>query len=478
MGGTSVKGARKAFNAAGIPVMRLPEPSVEAFANIAAFYRNQHLLLEAPPPLQVLAPPKLADARALVRAALRDGRHILGALESKQLLEAFAIPVARAVRAASAEEAAKAARDVGFPVVLKIDSPDISHKSDVGGVRLGLADADAVRAAFGEIAAAVARKRPDARFAGVTVERMLGGPHARELMAGIVRDPVFGPAITFGAGGIAVEVLHDRAVALPPLNKALVAEMVRGTRVARMLGEFRNLPAVDREALDAVLLHCSAIACELPEIEELDINPLIADENGAIALDARVVLREAPVAPRYSHLAIQPYPDDLVGSVKLADGAEVLVRPIRPEDSAIEGAFVEGLSAHSRFMRFQGGVRTLTPGMLARFTQIDYDREMALVATVPDGAGERQVAVGRYVTLPDRETCEYAIVIGDAWQERGLGRILMRRLIDAAQARGLKTMMGFVLNDNASMLGLCQDLGFRVGAEPGDSSIRRVELAL
>jgi acetyltransferase len=479
MGGMSVSRAREAFSEADIPALRLPETGVEAFAHLAAFYRNQRLLLEAPPPLQALAPPDLAAARGLIRRALENHQTVLDAVESKDLLEAFGIPIARALRANDREEAASAAQQVGFPAVLKIDSPDISHKSDVGGVRLGLADKDAVRAAFDEMVRSVRAKRPEARIDGVSVERMMGGAHRRELMAGIVRDPVFGPAIAFGAGGIAVEVLHDRAVALPPLNAALVEEMVRGTRISKMLGEFRNLPAVDRAALEAVLLRCSEIACELPEVEQLDINPLMADERGVIALDARVVLRE-PVAGAlpYSHLAIEPYPADLVRPITLADGTPALMRPIRPEDAAIEGAFVENLSAHSRRMRFQGGVKSLTPRMLARFTQIDYDREMAFIATVRDGERERQVAVGRYTTLPDRTTCEYAIVIGGEVQGRGLGRLMMLQLIEAARRRGLKTMMGLVLADNTAMLKLCQQLGFKVRPEPGDPSIRRVELDL
>ncbi len=478
MGEASVEVARAQLRKAGLPVFRGPEMAVETFAHLAAFYRNQRALLQAPGPLAHREPPDLERARALVGCALGQGRNALTMLESKALLEAFRIPVVRTAGAASAEAAASAASAIGFPVAMKIDSPDVTHKSDVGGVRLALADADAVRAAFAQIVAAVKARRPEARVTGVTVEAMVARPHGRELMVGIVRDAVFGPAITFGAGGIAVEVLRDRAVALPPLNAALVADMIRDTRVGRMLAEFRHLPAVDRAALEAVLLRVSEMACELPEIDELDVNPLIADEAGAIAVDARVVLRPAPAGRRYGHLAIHPYPVELATTEKLPDGTWVLMRPIRPEDAAIEQEFVAGLSTQSSRMRFQSGVRSLTPAMLARFTQIDYDREMAFIAVREEDTAERQIGVARYITMPDGKTCEYAIVVGDAWQGRGLGRVMMDRIIGVARSCGLETMVGFVLARNESMLGMCAELGFAIERDREDPQTRRVVLDL
>jgi len=293
-----------------------------------------------------------------------------------------------------------------------------------------------------------------------------------------VRDPVFGPAIAFGAGGIAVELLRDRVVALPPLNAMLVADMVRGTRIGAMLGEFRNLPAVDRAALDAVLLRVSEMACELPELEELDINPLIADAGGVVAVDARVLLRAAPARRNpYAHLAIHPYPRELERRLRLPAGPEVVLRPIRPEDAAMEKAFVAGLSEESRGMRFMSALRSLTPAMLARFTQIDYDREMALVAVREEGGEESVLAVCRYATLPDGRSCEFAIVVADAWQRRGLGRRMMSALIEVAAARGLERMVGLVHSANAPMLRLCGELGFTREAH-GDPGTRRVVLAL
>jgi len=480
MGGNSVSSARAAFRGAGLSVYRLPEAAVDAFAHLAQFHRHQRELLEAPPPLAPgRAPPDLTAARAIVAKALASGRHVLGATESKELLDAFRIPVVLARNAATAEEAVAAADACGYPVVVKIRSPDITHKSDVGGVRLALPDAASVRAAFAEMTGAAARFKPDARIDGVSVEPMVASPHGRELMVGVTTDDVFGPAITFGAGGVAIEVLRDRAVGLPPLNSLLIDEMIRGTRVAKMLAAFRHLPPVDRAALEEVLLRVSEMACELPELAELDINPLVADERGALALDARVVL-QAPRAglPRYGHLAIHPYPADLASTVELPAGEKLLLRPIRPEDAAIETAFVDGLSEDSRRMRFQSAVRHLTPGMLARFTQIDYDNEMALVAIDASAGEEREVGVARYVRLPDARTCEFAIVVADGWQRRGLGRRMMQRLIDIARERGFVTMVGWVLGENVGMLEMVSRLGFAIRHDVEDSRLREVTLSL
>jgi acetyltransferase len=476
MGEASVTSALDRLRTGGLSAFRVPEMAVEAFSHIASYYRNQRTLLETPGPLAAAEPPDLDAARAIVREALAVGRGVLTATESKALLAAFRIPVARSVVATTEAEAIAAAEAIGFPVAVKIDSPDITHKSDVGGVRLALADAASVASAWREMMANVAKAKPDARVHGASVEPMIARVNARELMAGIVADPTFGPAITFGAGGIAIEVLRDRSVALPPLNEILVDDMIRGTRIARMLGDFRNLPAVDRAALRSVLVRISEIACEMPEIVELDVNPLIADENGVVALDARVVLR--PVDPdrrRHSHLAIPPYPGELA---KRLDDLGVLLRPIRPEDAQIERELVEGLSPRSLQLRFRSGLRGLTPAMLARFTQIDYDREMALVAITHEAGREREVGVCRYVTLPDGGTCEYAIVLADDWQSRGLGMRMMTELVSIARARGLRTMVGWVASDNPGMLHLCQALGFRIEAEADEPGTRRVTLDL
>ncbi len=479
MGEAQVAEGRKRFIEAGIPVFRTPEPAVEMFAHVSSFYRNQRALLQTPGPLSDEAPPDLDTARLIIEAALGERRKVLGEMESKALLSAFRIPVARTVVARSAHEAMLLAGEIGYPVAMKIDSPDVTHKTDVGGVRLNLNNAQAARAAYDEIVASVTRAKPDARVNGIAVQPMVVRPNGRELMIGVVRDPVFGPAITFGAGGVEVEVHRDRAVALPPLNGFLVADMIRGTKVSKLLGAFRALPPVNMAALESVLLRVSAMVCELPQIEELDINPLIVDEDGAVAADARVVVgRHVSLRGAYGHMAIHPYPAQLVSTWYPAGGPQVTIRPIRPEDARIEHEFVRGLSAESRYFRFMDALRELTPMMLVRFTQIDYDREMAFIGTVERDGGEAEIGVCRYITNPDGETCEFAIVVSDEWQRRGLGRKLMIQLIDVAKARGLKAMVGHILAANHSMLALCEALGFAVSPDPDDPKVKLARLVL
>jgi acetyltransferase len=299
------------------------------------------------------------------------------------------------------------------------------------------------------------------------------------LLVGVVHDRVFGPAITFGTGGTAVEVHADRAVALPPLNGELIEELVRGTRASRLLGAFRNMPAVNREALERVLLRVSEMVCELPAIREMDVNPLLVDEAGAIALDARIVVaRPGAALPRYGHMAIHPYPAHLVSEWTTRNGARVTVRPIRPEDAAIEREFVEQLSPEARYFRFLTTIRELSPQMLARFTQIDYDREMALIAVTAKDGREEEVGVTRYITNPDGASCEFAIVVDDEWQKCGLGRHLMTQLIEVARSRGLVALSGYILADNRPMLALAASLGFVIGDVAGEPGLKLATLAI
>ena len=479
MGEEQVIEGRAVFQAQGIPVFRTPEPAVEMFAHVSSFYRNQRMLMQTPGPLSEQEPPDLAAARALIESSLEAHVKVLSSADSRALLSAFRIPVVRTVRVHSTQEAVRAAEQLGFPVVLKIDSPDITHKTDVGGVRLNLLDAQAVAAAYDNMLETIRRARPEARLDGATVEAMLKRENGRELMIGVVTDPVFGPAITFGAGGTAVEVHADRAVGLPPLNSFLVSEMIRSTRVHKLLGPFRGMPPADMRAIEYVLLRISEMVCELPWIREVDVNPLLADESGAIAADARIVIAPPQAAARpYDHMAIHPYPAQLTSEWRAADGTSVAIRPIRPEDAESEREFVHKLSPESKYLRFMGAVKDLSPAMLARFTQVDYDREMALIALVHENGRHVQIGVARYIINPDGETCEFAIVVSEAWQGRGLGHHLMQRLIDIARARGLKIMNGQVLAQNRNMLGLAATLGFVVDPTAQDHGVKEVSLIL
>jgi acetyltransferase len=479
MGGESVASSRDMFAAHRIPNYSTPESAVDAIAALALYAANQEQLLQVPEPLAPTSAPDREAAQAIIDAALESNQEWLDPAESKAVLAAFGIPVLHSVHADSASEAVKAARRVGFPVAMKILSPDIPHKTDVGGVRLGLADGTAVRGAYAAMLRQVARARPDATVEGVLIESMYGQGQGREVMIGVVRDPVFGPAISFGLGGTLVEVVHDRAVALPPLNLFLVRDLIDRTRAGIALRPLRGAPAADQEAVENILLRVSELVCEMPDIGAIDLNPVIVTENGAVVVDARLgVLRSPPAALPYAHVAIHPYPSGLVDRIELPGGTVATIRPIRPEDAAIEAAFVHGLSEQSRFLRFMFAVHDLAPAQLSRFTQIDYDREMALVAVIDTPSGEKQIGVARYITLADEETCEFAIVVGDDWQGKGLARRLFGMLIDAARGRRLKVMNGVTLRENTRMLDLARAKGFGIKMDEDDPSLVRMTLDL
>ena len=363
---------------------------------------------------------------------------------------------------------------------MKVDSPDIVRKSDAGGVRLNISTASAVRSAYHDILETVQKKHPSARINGVSIEPYLARPNGRELMIGVVRDPTFGPIITFGSGGTEVEIFSDRAVALPPLNRFLAQDLIRSTRAAKLLGEFRGMPPINMDALEKVLLNISEMICELPWLQELDLNPLIVDENGAIAADARIVIDYAATnSDRYSHMSIHPYPAHLIQDWEQPDGTLITIRPIRPEDADIEQEFVKNLSDESKYSRFMDTLRELTQSMLVRFTQIDYDREMALIATMDDANGKLvQIGVARYVTNPDGETVEFALAVADDWQKHGVGRKLMSALIDCARQKGYRAIVGDVLAMNSKMFRLMASLGFTIHPHHEDPAVKRVVCSL
>ncbi len=479
MGGAQVDSSRAAFNRARKPSFRTPEPAVEVFSYLSAYYQNQKLLMQMPGPLSHHLEPDVEGARMVIEGALQERRKILSEMESKALLSAFHIPVAQTLVAHSPNEALLIAQQLGFPVAMKVNSPDITHKTDAGGVMLNLANAQAVRAAYHEIIENLQRNRPEARMDGISIEPMIVKPNGRELMVGVTNDPIFGPLITFGAGGTTVEVMGDRSVTLPPLNAFLVKDLIQGTHVAKMLGAFRHMPPADMLALESVLLRVSEMVCELPMLMEMDINPLILDESGVLAADARVVVElRQPSADRYAHMAIYPYPTHLVSNWQLADGTDLVIRPIRPEDAAIEQAFVRNLSEEARYFRFMNSVQELSEAMLVRFTQIDYSREMALVAVAEESGQEVELGVTRFAINPDGESCDFALVIADRMRGKGLGNKLMTALMDAARSKGLKVMEGEVLKSNTSMLKLMQRLNFSIEASPDDDSVKKVRKVL
>ena len=479
MGEAQVAEGRRRFEAAGIPCFTTPEPAVEVFSYLSAYYENQRLLMQTPGPIAKGTAPDIEGARLILESALSQGRKVLTEVESKALLSAFRIPVAQTLIAREPTEAMLMAQQMGFPVAMKINSQTISHKSDVGGVRLGLSSGHAVRSAFTSMLAEVRSRCPDAKLDGVVIEPMLERPNAREVLVGVTSDPVLGPVIVFGTGGVDVEAAQDRAVTLPPLNSFLVRDLINRTRVVKLLGEYRSRQAADLDALEQVLLRVSEMVCELPWIKELDINPLLVDEHGALALDARVVIGpRVSSADRYAHMAIHPYPAHLVTTWQLPNGIDVVIRPIRPEDAELTQSFVRSLSEETKYFRYMDAVRELSQAMLVRFTQIDYDREMALLAVTTVNGRELELGVARYAINADGESCEFAVVVSDQWQKQGIAHKLMDVLMDVARSNGLRMMDGEVLKTNRRMVKLAEGLGFKVEAHREDETVRYVSRKL
>jgi acetyltransferase len=461
LGDINPSASRVYLESHGIPNFYTPENAVEAFSFLCAYRRNQEQLMEVPAALSPESEdsrPDLASAAAIRDRALAEGRTLLSEHEAKMLLAAFRLPVTKSLIAKDKQAAVAAAREIGFPVVVKLHSPDITHKSDVGGVRLSLQNADMVASAFDDMMRHVRALRPQARIEGAVVQPMLRFAHTREVLVGVATDAVFGPVISFGAGGVSVEAVGDTVVALPPLNAMLAHDLMQRTRVFRLLAGYRNVPAADLEALAEVLVGVSRMVCALPWLKEMDLNPVLGHPGGAIIADSRALIDvegKAP-QPRYGHMAIHPYPAELEGEIRLRDGRAVRVRPIRPEDAGREKRFVERLSARSSYQRFMQVLPQLPPRMLARFTQLDYDRELALVAL---WEGEF-VAVGRYSPNQDGVSAEFALCVGDDWQGKGLGHALLERLCEAARAAGYQALYGHILGANREMLELAEHLGF------------------
>jgi acetyltransferase len=474
VGDETAQPARRLLIEAGLPTYDTPEHAVRAFAHVVRFHRNQERLMETPPSLPDAFTTDPATARAIIDSALATGRTLLTAPESRAVLRAYGVPAVSEAIARTPAEARQHAERMNGLVALKILSPDITHKSDVGGVALGLATPAAVEAAAIAMLDRVKAKQPAARVSGFTLEPMVSRPLAHELIVGISEDVQFGPVILFGHGGVAVETIGDRAIALPPLNLKLARELMERTRVHRLLCGFRDRPPAALDEIALVLLKVSQLTIDFGEIAELDINPLLADHEGVLALDARIRVRrfDKPAATR---LSIRPYPSELEETVALADGTRFLLRPIRPEDEPQLVAGFAQLSPQSIRMRFFSTMRELPHSLAARLTQIDYDREMALALTDPGTPGRQPIyGVVRLAADPDNERAEYAIVVRDDMAGRGLGMLLMQRMLAYAERRDIKEVFGDVLAENKRMLDMARRLDFAAAPLAEQPSIIRV----
>lgn len=476
LGGPAVAAARTAYGIAGVPSFGTPERAVAAWLQLVHYARNQRSLQEMPPALLPDFTPWPGRAQALIDAGRREGHEWLDEIAAKQLLEAYGIPAVATRRAHDTDEAVSAAMHIGFPVALKVVSQQILHKSDVGGVELNLGTADEVRLATVRMRQRVARLVPHASVQGFAVQAMAHRPGARELIVGIATDPVFGPVMLCGTGGTEVELHRLHAVALPPLNASLARDLVARAGLSPLLAAWRNRPAASEKSLIDTLLKVSQMVCDLPGIAELDINPLLLDADGVVALDARVRLHRAGAA--VPQLAIRPYPQQLEQRIALA-GSSLLLRPIRPEDGQRLQDFYREASPGDLRLRFFMARSEVPHSELARYSQIDYDREMAFIALGPPDAAGEQAMVGevRAVCDPDNLQAEFAIQVASAWQGKGLGRILLGKLIGYLRERGTGEIVGQCLPENGRMAALARNLGFEVKAAGADSMGFRLVLA-
>ncbi len=477
MGEMDVADGRAILEQGGIPNYRYPEEAVMAFLRMWRYGNNLELLYETPPTMPEAFFPEKEKATAIIRQALDAGRLTLTEPEGKQLLACYDIPVAMNEVAKTAEEAVVAAQKIGYPVVMKIDSPDIGHKVDVGGVLLNINTPLEVRGAYETLLSNAKRHRPDALIVGVLVEQMVKKEF--ELLVGAKKDPVFGPVIAFGLGGTAVEVFQDIHLGLPPLNMALARRMIERTKVYRLLQGYRGRPGVDLQDLQFLLMKFSYLVMDFPEIKEIDINPYVVDSAGGMVLDSHIVLEKLPAKQghfTYDHLAISPYPGQYTKEVLMKNGEVALFRPIRPEDEPLEAEMFEKLSRESIYFRFFGYVPKMSHKFLVRFTHIDYDRELAIVAEVEEQGRKMLAGVVRLVNDYSNDSAEFAIIVADPWHGQGLGGKLMDFMIGIAKERGLERIHAEALMSNEVMLKMFERRGFQVVKR--DSTSYQVELVI
>lgn len=465
---------------ARVPNYRTEADAIRGFMHLVRHREAQAALMETPPSLPEDFVVDAATAQAIVAKVLAEGRHWLDPLETTNLFAAYGIPITPALIARDAREAGRVALPLlaaGSAVTVKVLSPDIAHKSDVDGVRLNLVSEQAVREAAEGILSRARKAMPQARIEGLTVHPMIVRPKARELIAGIASDPTFGPVLVFGRGGTAVEVIDDKTLALPPLDLRLAHEMIGRTRVSRILKAYRDVPPADEDAVALVLVKLAQLAADVPEISELDINPLLADREGVIAVDARVAVAPLKRLHRghgHPRFAILPYPKEWEKTIQLVDGSDALVRPVKPEDDALFREFFSRVTDDDLRLRFFQSVRHFSHDFIARLTQIDYARSIALVAINPL-SGEMLGAV-RLLADANYDRGEYGILVRSDLKGHGIGWQLMQIMIDYARRIGLNIIEGQVLRENSTMLAMCRHLGFKVAPDPDESTLAIVTM--
>ncbi|MCF8145825.1 MAG: bifunctional acetate--CoA ligase family protein/GNAT family N-acetyltransferase [Deltaproteobacteria bacterium] len=460
MGGADVEEGRHVLNRAGIPTYDTPERAIRSFMFLDKYARNLKLLQEIPSKLLRDVAADEDSAREVIGKALEKGECLLTETESKRLLSSYGIPVNRTETAGSPEAAVGLASEIGYPVVMKVLSPDISHKTEAGGVLTDLGSDQEVREAYEKIMNSAHAYDPEAEILGVTLQSMIKNPDV-ELLVGAVKDPNFGPVIVFGLGGIFAEVLGDREMGLPPLNRTLARRLMEPTKAFTLLNGFRNIPPADMSLLEKLIVCLSHLLVDFPEIAELDMNPVIVKDGKPYAVDARVLIKKSDT-PSPLHLVISPYPEQYEFQEVTSGGVEIFIRPIRPEDASLLLDLFDNMSMKSRYQRFFIPMKSLSNDLLIQLTQIDYDRHIALVALRREAGEDEMLGVARAIAGPDNEEAEFSVAVGDAWQGKGIGRKLLRTCLRVGKEYGIKTLYGTVLAENTQMLGLAREFGFKV----------------
>jgi acetyltransferase len=480
MGGKRVQQAREIFSQNNVPTYETPEDAVKTYLYMYQYERNLGLLYETPAELSVDQAPPKNHLKALIRRVLKQGRTILNEEESKRFLVNYGIPTVNVRVTQNVEGAISIAKYVGYPIVLKILSPDITRKSDVGGVILGINSDERLRAEYDHLMRTVEENAPKAKIDGVTVQRMIEKIDY-EIILGAKKDDNFGAVILFGMGGAGVQIYRDYAIGLAPLNQILARRLMEETQVNRMLQGYRGKPPADLRQLEHIIVGFSNLVSDFPEIAEMDINPIAISDGKALALDARIILDpdllDLNPHVQYPHLVITPYPTHFVTAWRLYDGTEVLLRPIKPEDEPLEYEMLNSCSPDTLKGRFFQNIKNITHEMLIRLCNIDYDRELAVVAEIRDGQGRRVVGTGRLIVRPDLNDGEFAVIVHDDYQSKGLGYKLVDTLIGMAQEKGLEKFFGHVLCSNKKMINLVTKLGFTVENLP-EEDLCKVEFAI
>jgi acetyltransferase len=464
MGGADIEKGTEILNQAEIPTYATPEQAIRAFMHMYEYSRNLEMLQEIPPKTSKTLEFDRDRAQKIIQQ-----QSVLTELQSKQVLAAYGLPVSRTEAANSVEEAVQLARDMGYPLVMKILSPDIIHKTEANGIKFDLRTDTEVSESFRAITEKARDYNPKAHILGVTLQPMIMRPDY-EILLGAKKDPNFGPVILFGMGGIFTEIVKDRSIGIQPLNVSLARRLMEETRVYTLLKGYRNRHPANLPLLEEMILRLSQLVIDFPEIAELDMNPVIVSHGKPLAVDARIVLEPA-VRPSPLHLVISPYPAQYESRQVTVSGLPIRIRPIKPEDAPLLVELFNTLSPTSIYYRFFGPLKALPPSMLVRFTQVDYDREIDLIALEESAEGkERMLATARVMSDPDGKRAEFAILVGDPWQGKGVGAVLLEKALAIARERGIQTVWGIVLRENTGMLALGRKLGFKVSKsdEPGE----------